>query len=364
MKSFSYRYLWSILAIAVLFSSCGKEEEVVEEILKPIKYQEVGTADSFNQRTFSGTAQSGDEIDLSFRNSGIVTVLNISVGQEVKKGALLAKLDNVSANLAYEQSGSALSTAKSSMYTAKSNLDRVRSLYEKGSTSLSDYEQARNNYQTAKDQYDSALKSRDIRRTEVEYGFIYAPKDGVIAVKSVETNENVSAGQLVGVMNAEGDLEVRVGLPETVINKTELGMKTDMKFSAIENESYVGVVKEISPVIDGNTALYPVKLNIEGDFSKIKPGMAANITFSFNNEEIEDNAMIIPVKSVGEDGKGNFVFVVNSKDGKVGTVEKRPIEIGTLTSNGFHVLKGLKLGDKIAVAGLQTLLDGQKVKLQ
>ena len=178
------------------------------------------------------------------------------------------------------------------------------------------------------------------------------------------TNENVTAGQLVGILNAEGDLEVRVGLPENVINKTELGMKTRMNFSAIDNQTFVGTIKEISPVIDGNTALYPVKLDIEGEINKIKPGMATNITFSFNNEEIEDNAMIIPVKSVGEDGKGNFVFVVNSSDNKVGTVEKRVIEIGTLTSNGFHVLKGLKLGDKIAVAGLQTLLDGQKVKLQ
>ena len=187
MKNFNTTLIWIALAVGVLMASCKNEEKEVVEVLKPIKFETVGTADSFNQRTFSGTAQSGDEIDLSFRSSGIVTVLNISVGEVVKKGALLAKLDNVSANLAYEQSVSALSTAKSSMYTAKSNLDRVRSLYEKGSTSLSDYEQARNNYQTAKDQYDSALKSRDIRKTEVEYGFIYAPKRGVIALKAVET---------------------------------------------------------------------------------------------------------------------------------------------------------------------------------
>jgi len=364
MKNFNHLFICSILALGMLLTSCKEKEEETAEVLKPIKYETVGTAASFDQRTFSGTAQSGDEIDLSFRSSGIVTVLNIAVGEKVKKGDLLAKLDNVSANLAYEQSVSALSTAKSSMNTAKSNLDRVRSLYEKGSTSLSDYEQARNNYQTAKDQYDSALKSKAIRRTEVEYGFIYAPKNGVIAVKSVETNENVTAGQLIGVLNAEGDLEVRVGLPETVINKAELGMKTELKFSAIPNKTYVGVVKEISPVIDGNTALYPVKLNIEGDQSQIKPGMAVNITFNLNNEEVDDDAIIIPVKSVGEDGNGNFVFLVNAKDSKVGTVEKQVIEIGQLTTNGFQVLKGLKIGDKIAVAGLQTLLDGQKVKLQ
>ena len=137
MKNFNTTLIWIALAVGILMASCKNEEKEGVEVLKPIKFETVGTADSFNQRTFSGTAQSGDEIDLSFRSSGIVTVLNISVGEVVKKVALLAKLDNVSANLAYEQSVSALSTAKSSMYTAKSNLDRVRSLYEKGSTSLS-----------------------------------------------------------------------------------------------------------------------------------------------------------------------------------------------------------------------------------
>ena len=92
------------LAFLVLFMvSCGKEEEKVEEVLRPVQYQEVGTFDAQKIRTFSGVAKPGDEKDLSFRSNGIMTVLNISVGQEVKKGDLIAQLDNVQAHLAYEQ---------------------------------------------------------------------------------------------------------------------------------------------------------------------------------------------------------------------------------------------------------------------
>lgn len=247
--------------------------------------------------------------------------------------------------------------------TAKSSLDRIKSLYEKGSSSLSDYEKARNSYQSAKDQYDSAKKSRDIQKSKVDYGYIYAPKTGVIAKKNIGKNENVSAGQVIATLNAGTDLNVKVGLPESIINKTKLGMVAKLKFSAIEDKTFEGSVIEISPVVDGNTSLYPVELDIKNPGNVIKPGMAVSITFNFNDDSITDNTLIIPVKAVGEDANGNFVFVVSSEDGKTGTVKKKTIEIGTLTSIGFEVKSGLNAGDKIATAGLQTLLDGQKVKL-
>lgn len=353
----------AFLSVGLLLTACKEEKKETQEVLRPIKYETVGTASAQNVRTFSGTAAAGDEIDLSFRSSGIVTVLNIAVGNSVKKGQLLARLDNVQANLAYEQSVSALSTARSSMNTAKSSLDRIKSLYEKGSSSLSDYEKARNSYQSAKDQYDSAKKSRDIQKSKVDYGYIYAPKTGVIAKKNIGKNENVSAGQVIATLNAGTDLNVKVGLPESIINKTKLGMVAELKFSAIEDKTFEGSVIEISPVVDGNTSLYPVELDIKNPGNVIKPGMAVSITFNFNDDSITDNTLIIPVKAVGEDANGNFVFIVSSEDGKTGTVKKKTIEIGTLTSIGFEVKSGLDAGDKIATAGLQTLLDGQKVKL-
>ena len=70
----------------------------------------------------------------------------------------------------------------------------------------------------------------------------------------------------------------------------------------------------------------------------------------------------MPTKSVGEDDKGNFVFIVEEKNGN-GIVKKQHVKIGNFTSQGIEIKKGLIKGQKIAVAGLQTLLDGQEVKL-
>ncbi len=361
----SYKYTLPILIVFFSLSSCKEKVETKEEALRPVKYEVVGTSDAEKIRTFSGIAKASDAIGLSFRSSGIITKVNHWKGAKVKKGDVIAKLDNVEANLSYEQSISALNTAKSAMNTSKSNLDRVKSLYEKGSNSLSDYEQAKNSYQSALDQYDSAKRNKSIQATQLGYGVIRAPKDGIISSTDGAVNERVSAGHQFAILNAGDDMKIEVGLPEALINKVQVGMETKLEFSAIEGQVLEGTVIEVSPSIDSNSSTYITAIGIINPLAEIKPGMAANVTFDFSDSEKEtDNTLVIPVKAVGEDGNGNFVFVIESEDGKSGVVKKQAIEIGELTSSGFKIKSGLNAGDKIATAGLQTLLNGQKVRLQ
>ena len=142
-------------------------------------------------------------------------------------------------------------------------------------------------------------------------------------------------------------------------------MKTEITFAALEGKNFEGNVIEISPIVVENAATFPVDVEIVNPGADIRPGMAANVTFNFGNEEtVADNALVVPMKAVGEDGDGNFVFIIESDDGKTGKVKKQHIEIGELTSGGFKIRNGLTEGQLIATAGLQTLLDGQKVRLQ
>jgi len=353
-----------ILLTVFAFNSCKEEVKKKEEVLRPVNYQVVGTSDAQKIRSFSGVARAGDEIELSFRSNGIITELNVTVGQKVKKGDLIAKLDNVQANLAYEQSVSALNSANSAMKTAKSALDRVKSLYESGSQSLSDYESAKNSYQSALDQYESAKRNKSIQQSQINYGYIRAPKAGTIASRPANLNSNVSAGQTVAVLNAGEEINIMVGLPENVINKVQTGMEVDIAVSAIEG-GLKGNILEVSPVVDSNSSTYPIKIDITPPNSAVKPGMAANVTFNFGaGQEANDDTLVVPVKAIGEDGNGNYVFIVETEDDKTGTVKKQTIEVGELTGDGFKIKSGLNGGEKIATAGLQTLLDGQKVRLQ
>ncbi len=353
----------SIVLITGLFFSCAEEKKESKKIVRPVKYQSVGYLGGEEVRTFSGTAQTERIINLSFRNTGIITYLDLNIGQQVKKGQLLARLDNVQSRLAYEQSLAQLNSFQSQMNTAKLSLDRVRSLYEKGSSSLSDYESAKNSYKTAQESFQSAKRSVAIQNEKVKYGYLYAPEDGVIAAVNSEIDENVNAGQSIAIINAGADMEIFLGLPESVINGVRLGMAVTVNFSSLSNKEFDAVVTQVSPSVDRNSATYPVVVTILNPSDEIKSGMAANVTFDFGGVKTNNDALVVPAHAVGEDSQGHFVFTIEIND-QVATVNRQSVSIGVLTSERFQVISGLSFGQLIATAGLQTLLDGQEVRLQ
>ncbi len=355
--------LWGTMVLTILLCSCGGKEEATTKVLRPVKFQEVGFLGGEKVRTFSGTAQTDKIINLSFRSSGIIVVFDMKLGQKVKKRQLLARLDNVASRLSYEQAVTTLNSAASQMNTAKLSLNRVRALYEKGSSSLSDFEAAKNSFKTAEESYESAKRGVDIQAEQIQYGYIYAPEEGTIASISAEVDENVQAGQAVAVLNSGTDMEISLGIPESVINRVSPDMDVEVTFSALTDETFKGKVTEVAPAVDANTATYPVRVVVTNPSDAIKSGMAANVTFDFGDQEVNNNVLVVPANAVGEDSDGRFVFLVED-NGEVATVKKHSITVGDLSAEGFEVTKGLSAGQKIAVAGLQTLLDGQEVKLQ
>jgi len=361
MKSIYYTLILSVL---IFGSACSnKKEPVQKEKLRPVKYAEVSYSGIGQVRSFNGIARSDKEINLSFRTSGILTTLNIAAGQKVFKGELLAQIDNSEARLSLEQSLSSLNSAKANLNTSTSTLERTKTLFEKGSASLSDYENAKSSFASAEANHESAKRTVEIQKKQVGYGIIYAPADGIIAAKNVENNENVGSGSVIAVLNAGSFMEISLGLPENVINRVHKGMKVSAKFPALQGKAFNGVVNEIAPSVESGTATYPVRIKLSGETSEIKSGMAANITFTFpktDNQEI----LIVPISAVGEDSKGNFVYVIEKQNDEVGIIKKQHFTIGELSPAGFEVKNGLKSGQIVATAGLQTLLDGQKVSLK
>ena len=348
--------------VVFILVSCGEKEVKEEIVLRPVKYSEVSYLGGEKSRQFSGTARTEKIINLSFRSSGIVTKLDMKLGQKVKKGQLLGTLDNVSARLNYESSISSKNSTESQMNTAKLSLNRMRTLYEKGSASLSDYEAAKNSYRTAVASFESAKRSVSIQQDQIQFGYLYAPEDGVIASVTIEVDENVSPGQTIGVLNAGTAIEISLGLPESVINAVKNDMKVKVSFTAIEGETFNAVITEVAPALDANTSTYPITIMVTDADERIKSGMAANVLFEFVDEGVTKEVIVVPASAVGEDGNGRFVFLVEGDSTKA-NVKKQTIAIGNLTPEGFEVKSGLKVGQKIAIAGLQTLLDGQDVKL-
>ncbi|MFT7612673.1 MAG: multidrug efflux system membrane fusion protein [Parvicellaceae bacterium] len=350
------------LAMGLLIMACSSKEQKKKEVIRPVMYQKVVPGGGLQTRTFSGTAKSGTETKLSFKVSGNIQSLKVKVGQEVYRNQLIATIDNSDLQLQYEQNDASVKNANAQEKQAKSNYERVRSLYENGNTSLSDYESATATYQSAKANESSAKKSRKLARAQLEYSKLYAPVKGKIATVDAEVNENVSSGQQIVVLSSEGDLEVNLGLPESFISNVNVLDEVEVTFSSLTDKVFKGVVSEVSFAISSQTSTYPVVVKIEGDTKSVRPGMAASVTLNVNNGASQTDQLVVPGQAVGEDEEGNFVFALETIDDYY-LVKRRSVKVGQLNTSGFEILEGLEEGELVATAGLQTLLDGMKVRL-
>lgn len=346
----------------ILLSACGKKgKQKPAEILKPVKYAIVTFSGGIQERNFNGISQSGSEAKLSFRANGLIVAMKVKTGDRVKYGQLLARIDSKDAQLAYEKAKAALENAKIQLETASSGLERIKQLYTSNNASLNDYEQAKSAYANAQSGYQTAKKSLDLQASQLQYTKIKAPTDGIITAVNAEINEFAQAGAPVIVISSkEEDIEINIGVPEIYITKIVLGDMVTVKFPSIKNKSFKGTITEVG-YSTAEFVTYPVIVRILEPSKDIRPGMPVDVTFTFG-EKSEDAKLAVPVKAVGEDHEGNFVYVLKPGNGHY-LAQKTLIEIGALLPEGFQVISGLKDGDIVAVAGISSLYHGRKVKL-
>lgn len=371
---------------------CGVEEETIkEEVIRPVKYMSISTTDVSDMHTFSGTSQAKEESNLSFRVAGKVNKIYVKVGQKVKKGALIAALDAADYNIQLQQAvsqqqGSAanqqssatqIKSAEGNFIAARSAYNRIEKLYENNSVSLSEFEQAKANYEAAQasfkaaeSQYDAtksqtqtSTQSIQNARNQVAYTRLTAPFSGVITSINVEANELVGSGTTIVNLSSIGKPEIKVGVPELLISKVKPGMMAEVVFSVLPEKSFQAKVNEVGySAMNGST--YPVTVDLLSFDEIIRPGMPADVTFSFEVPTGDAQKVIVTSSAVGEDSKGRFVLTIVEIGENQGTIKKQYVKIGKLRNNGFEILEGLQNDMKIATAGLNTLLEGDKVRLK
>ena len=365
-----------LFGFILVFSSCGKEKKkIIAETIRPVKYGKVILSGDILSETFSGSAQSSKESKMSFKVSGTITSINVRVGDLVRKGALIAKIDQTDYSVQYQQSlanmksvETQIQSARSQLINSKATYERIEKLYENNSVSISEFEQAKSGYELAEAAYNASLAQANASKKQVEsaqnqvkYSNLIAPFSGIISSVNVEENEIVGSGSPIATISATDNPEISVGIPEIFISKVSKGQNVSISFSALQNQIFKGKVYEVGYSSMGRST-YPVTIRIDSPSQEIRPGMAVDVKFSFGNDDKNPQKLVAPAPSVGEDSNGHFVFVLEG-DEKDFLVKKKNVKIGELTTEGFEIVNGLSNGDLVATAGLSTLLEGMKVRL-
>ncbi|MCP4600652.1 MAG: efflux RND transporter periplasmic adaptor subunit [Proteobacteria bacterium] len=349
-----------ILLVAIF--GC-KEEEVVEEpVLRPVRTITAGSSESGRQRTYSGTAQAGLESKLSFKVSGTVKTVAVKVGDNIKKGALLAVLDARDFALQVEQAKASLAEATARQRNAKATFDRTRELYANRSASKSEFDAARATSESAAAAVQATSKQVQLLQQQMNYTRLIAPAEGSIAAVKVEVNENVSAGKTVVVLTSGDEIEVRVSVPEVIISKIKKGDPVLVSFDALPDKNFKAAVEEVGISADESGATYAVTVKLIETDESIRAGMAAEVIFNFTAGR-DKSRIVIPTVAVGQDRNGRYVYVVKEVEPGVGAVKRLAVEVGELSDQGLEITKGLKKGEVVVTAGLRFLEDGRRVRL-
>ena len=349
------------ILLSLVFLSCG-EEKVNEEIIRPVRYQEVIIGGSGRTRSFSGVAKAGIESKLSFKVSGTIKSINVKVGDIVNRGKLIATLDATDYAIKVQEAEAGLKEAESQELNAKNNYERAKSLYETNSISKSELDAARAQFESTRAAVERLKSTLEYARLQYSYTRLVAPIEGTIAEIPAEINENVVAGKHVVTITSKGKAEVEVSMPEVLISSVKVGKEVTITFDAIRDKTFSGKVSEVGVSTGGFSTTYPVKLRLDEEDPQIRPGMAAKVIFKFEESDAL-NRIIVPPATVGEDSDGRYVFTVTPDSEGYGIAKKVRVVVGELTGGGLEIIDGLVNGDLIITAGVTRIQDGQKVKL-
>ncbi|CAH6907476.1 putative Co/Zn/Cd efflux system membrane fusion protein [Vibrio chagasii] len=291
-----------------------------------------------------GKIRATDSAALTFSASDKILEIHFKDGDSVKKGELIAQLDNTKAK-------ADLDKARSSLALAKSKLKRVQELLKKQPDSMSQQD-----VEELKEQ--ANLAAADFRQKEAlmnDY-LLVAPFDGQL------TNFNHSVGSKIDSSTALVSLikldpvEVQYSIGQSDLGNAKLGQNVSIQVDAFTDEAFSGVVDYIAPAVDESSGRVEVHAHVTNPEHRLVPGMFAKVSQMTSEDSTK---MVVSQNAVQAKDAERFVWVVNGKN-----IEQRIVELGVNTNDGYVVVeKGLQLGDNVVVTGQQNLKKASLVKV-
>ncbi len=345
----------------------GCEEPIEKSSIRPVIATRVGSPEDFIARKFTGQAKPSQEVNLAFRVEGPLVALPIAVGDEVKKGDAIAKIDPRDYEVNLRNVRGSLQRGKAEATRAEADLRRLTNIYREdpGATSEAAIDRARQIRDTEKADIDSLLAAVDAAEDALGYTQLTAPFDGTIVATYVENFENVRAKQPIARLVDTSKVEMIINVPESLISLGRYVQRIDVVFDAFPDTTLAAQILEIGREATETTRTYPVTLVMEQpEGIQILPGMAGTARGIELQPEGKAAGTVLPGAAVASDQTGaRFVWILTPEADDVATVHRREVTVGKLTPLGVEVTSGVEAGELVAVAGVNVLRDGVKARV-
>ena len=335
-------------------AACGSEsplpENKTEALIRPAKLIQIGQTNSDDFLNYPAVIKSQQLSVLSFEVGGMLKELMVVEAQKVKKGEVLAQLDQ-------RDLLAKLKSARAQYENAEAEYQRASRLIKEDAISTSLLEQRKSKRVVSKSQLETAEKA-------LQDSVLVAPYSGAIAKVSIEKRQIVQPGKTaITILGKEG-LEAKINLPSSIIAKAreqkEPATDSYIVLDAAPGRHIPAIFKEASLEADAASQTYEVTFAFDApEDLVILPGMNAIVWFKDPSKSMSNISKIsVPLTAIATDGNQKYVWVVDSSSM---TVSKRNIVVETGVGASLGVISGLEPGETIVGAGVSVLSDGMKV---
>ncbi len=349
------RRLAAILAVLTL-GACKPAEENHAPPVRPVLYTVAKVTDSEMFGPFAGTVEPRYQSQLGFQIGGRVVARDVTIGDVVKKGQRLAALDPTVTRFSLTRAEADVADAKAQAENATATELRMRKLMTNDTVTQAQLDSAVANRDTA--QARLAQAQSNLQKAQDQFGWteLKADFDGVVTQRLAEVGQVLSAGQAVVTVARPEVREAVVDIPEDLVGAMPRDGTFSVALQSAPEITATGKVREIAPFADQSTRTRRVRMTLIDPPSAFRLG--ATITVSLARV-IAPRVELPSTALFAGDGK-SFVWIVTGDGTKV---ERRQVVVSERAADRVSVSSGLKAGDRVVVAGIGSLREGQAVRI-
>ncbi len=367
-----------VLLLGILYTK-GVFSPAVE--VEAVNVTQVYPSQTFTLLNASGYVVAQRKAAVASKATGRLVALMVEEGSSVKKGEVIARLENDDVIAAKDQAAANLNAARHNLEQAKADLqeatitfNRYKELIGQGYVSQAEYDAAEArfkrssaaaaSFEAAIKASAAALKGADV---SLEYTLIRAPFDAVVLTKNADIGDIVTP--LGAAANAKAavvtiadmdSLQVEVDVSESSLNQVKIGQPCEILLDAFPDSRFRGVVHMIVPTADRTKATVLVKIRFIDKDSRILPEMSAKAAFlsrEVTSDEQKARTAVNPAALIDRNGN-KAVFLI-----KENRVVETPVTVGEKLGDMVEILSGVKSGDRVALKPLNKMKNGLRIKV-
>ena len=332
------------LAVAALMTACGQKDTSTtttgQEAQKAVPVVSVITAQAEDveiTNTFTSNIEPFATNNIVSQTAGRIVSIKVDVGQKVRKGQLLATMDDVN-----------LAKTRMQYVNDSTELARLTELYNIGAVAQADYDMAKLALNITKKTYYNLAENTYLR----------SPINGVVTARNYDKGDMYSMTQPIFVVQQIQPVKMLINVSESLFTDISKDMGFEITVEAYPGETFQGKVNLIYPTISASTHTFPVEVICQNADQRLRPGMFARVTANFGT----NHHVVVPDKAVvKQQGSGeHFIYVLQPDN----TVRYQLVEVGKRLGNRYEIVSGINEGDKIVTEGQIRLKDGVSVTVK